>query len=74
MSKAEILAELAHMSAEDLADVRAWLDRLALEKSVTKLGAAGTAAARMRSPRLANPAQAADFIKQVTELPADAAL
>ena len=62
------------MSAEDLADVRAWLDRLALEKSVTKLEEAGTAAARIRSPRLANPGQGADFIKQVTELPADAAL
>jgi hypothetical protein len=74
MSKAEIMAELAHLSAEDLADVRAWLDQLALEKAVSKADRPAAMTARIRSPRLAKPAQAADFIKQVSELPANAAL
>jgi hypothetical protein len=62
MSKTEIMAELAHLSPQDLAEVRAWLDRLADKK-------ASSPAARIRSPRLANRAQAKHFIKQVTELP-----
>ena len=74
MSKAEIIAELAHLSAEDLADVRAWLDRVALEKSVTTPVESQRVASRIRSPRLATPAQAGDFVKQVTELSTDAAL
>ena len=63
MGKTEIMAELAHLSPQDLAEVRAWLDRLAVDKK------ASPPVARIRSPRLANPAQAKHFIKQVTELP-----
>jgi hypothetical protein len=33
MSKTEIIAELAHLSPQDLAEVRAWLDRLADKKA-----------------------------------------
>jgi hypothetical protein len=69
MSKTEIMAELAHLSAQDLAEVRAWLDRLALDRSVAKSPAATP---RIRSPRLAKPAQAKEFIKQVRELPSHA--
>jgi hypothetical protein len=36
--------------------------------------ATSTLTARFRSPRLARPEQAADFIKEVTEVPADAGL
>jgi len=71
MSKAEIMAELAHLSAQDLAEVRAWLDRLAQDKSVEK---SSTVAPRVRSPRLANPSQSKDFVKQVRELPPHALL
>ncbi|HEV8608392.1 MAG TPA: hypothetical protein VGQ99_23870 [Tepidisphaeraceae bacterium] len=67
MSKTEIMAELAHLSPQDLAEVRAWLDRLARDKGASRSGP--SAAPRIRSPRLANPAQAKDFIKQVRELP-----
>jgi hypothetical protein len=74
MSKAEIMAELAHLSAEDLADVRAWIDQLALEKTVSVASGATAGTARIRSPRLAKPAQAADFAKQVSELSANARL
>ena len=72
MSKTEIIAELAHLSPEDLAEVRAWLDHLPLEKTAVK--AEGTQPVRIRTPRLANRAQAGDFIKHVTELRPDAAL
>jgi hypothetical protein len=74
MSKAEIIAELAHLSPQDLADVRAWLDRLSLDKTASTSGKAGTVSARIRSPRLAKPAQATDFTKQVTELSPHAGL
>jgi hypothetical protein len=74
MSKAEIIAELAHLSPQDLADVRAWLDRLSLDKTASTSGPAGAATARIRSPRLANPGQSTDFTKQVMELSPHAAL
>jgi len=73
MSKTEIIAELAHLSPQELAEVRAWLDRLPLDKSASMSGTA-TPAAHIRSPRLAKPAQFRDFIKQVTELSPHAGL
>jgi hypothetical protein len=63
MSKTEIMAELAHLSSLDLAEVRAWLDQLVLDKNPSP------STTRIRSPRLAKPAQAKQFTKQVTELP-----
>jgi hypothetical protein len=74
MSKTEIIAELTQLSPEDLADVRSWLDRLMLKKSMSAGAHSRVAAPRIRSPRLANPARSVDFIKHVTELPADARL
>jgi hypothetical protein len=68
MSKAEIIAELPKLSPEDRAEVRAWLDRLDNGKSNLH------PTPRIRTPRLANRAQASDFIKQVTELPTNASL
>jgi hypothetical protein len=73
MSKAEIIAELAHLSPEDLADIKARLDRLAPEKTATQTRGPATPAARIHTPRLADPSKAADFKKQVMELPAHAA-
>jgi hypothetical protein len=78
MSKTEILAELAHLSPSDLADVKAWLDRhltspdAATAVDVSRFPPAGRS--HLRTPRLADPARAADFVKQVVELPADAAV
>ena len=69
MSKAEIIAELAHLSREDLAEVRAWLDRIALPPNGKP-----TSTAHIRTPKLADRAAAGDFRKQVTELPTDAAI
>jgi hypothetical protein len=71
MSKTEILAELAHLSPDDLAEVRAWLERLMVDRPLSK---ADVDHPRIRSPRLVRPSQSADFIKHVTELTADAAL
>src|SRR4051812_18974220 len=65
MSKAEIMAELAHLSREDLADVRAWLDRVAPHQYVGETFRSKTAIACLRSPHLADGAQAADFKKRV---------
>jgi hypothetical protein len=75
MSKTEIMAELAHLSPQDLAEVRAWLDRqlMSPESIVTFRGVDGECP-RIRTPRLADPARAADFIKQVTELAPDASV
>lgn len=70
MSKTEIMAELAHLSPDDLAEVRAWLERQALDKT----SASARPSPRVRSPRLANPAQRRDFIKQVMELRSHAKL
>lgn len=74
MSKAEILAELAHLSPDDLAEVRARLDRLARDQTATASNGAPIPTVRIPTPRLADPARAADFRKQVTELPAHATL
>lgn len=74
MGKTELMQELAQLSPEDLADVGAWLDRVAPEKNTTHPPKPSPGAARIRLPRLANPAQSRDFAKQVMELPADAAL
>jgi hypothetical protein len=73
MSKTEIIQELAQLSPEDLADVRAWLDRVAPEKN-TNSPPKPSPAAQIRSPRLANSAQSRDFAKQVMEGSTDAAL
>ena len=69
MSKTEILAELPRLTPEERAEVQAKLDELARDRA---LNSAPTA--RVATPRLANPRQAADFSKQVTELRTDAAL
>jgi len=75
MGKTEILTELARLTQEELTDVRRWLDqRLTAMKPVPASHGLGPGVARLRSPRLADPARAIDFAKQVTELPADAAL
>lgn len=66
MSKAEIIEELAHLSPEDLAEVKAWLDRVAPDKTIAKADQRGPSNARIRTPRLANRAQSADFTKLVT--------
>jgi hypothetical protein len=65
MSKAKIIAELPKLSPEDRAEVRAWLDRLESLKTASTTGSNGPLTARLRSPRLANPDQTSDFIKQV---------
>lgn len=74
MSKAQIMAELAQLSSEDLAEVRAWIERTTLERRRTSATTTAVPVSRIRSPRLADPKQAADFRKQVTELPANASL
>jgi hypothetical protein len=68
MSISEILAELPRLSPEDRAEVQAKLD---------DLGRAADAAprpARIVTPRLADPRQAKNFPRQVTELSEDAAV
>ena len=67
MSKTEILAELSHLSPENLAEVQEYVDRMVQ-------GRAKPAAPRLRSPKLANPSQANDFRKHVTESRSDAKL
>ena len=57
------------LSPEDRDEVRAKLDELARESA--RDAARG---ARIATPRLADPRQAADFRKHVTELGADATL
>jgi hypothetical protein len=66
MIKAEIIAELSHLSREDLVELRAWLDHLIAEKNSSIIQSTA-AVARIHSPRLANRAQIADFVKHVTE-------
>jgi len=67
MGKTEIMQELARLSPQDLAEVRAHLDRLARDNGTPADAApAGSRdSARIRSPRLANRSQTRDFIKQV---------
>jgi hypothetical protein len=74
MSKDALMAELAQLSPQELAEVRAWIDHIAPGSRASAAAPAGHGAARLRSPRLADPAQAGDFKKQVTELPTNAAL
>jgi hypothetical protein len=74
MSKAEIIAQLPHLSAEDRAEVRAKLDELAGAGNGSHDLATSRATSHIRTPRHADPRQAAAFRKQVVELPADAAL
>jgi hypothetical protein len=72
MGKTEIIAELERLSPEELAEVRARLDQLARDARPAQVHSASTP--RLRSPRLANPAQARDFVKHVTDLPANGKL
>lgn len=75
MGKTEIIAELAHLSAQDLIDVRDWLDQqLSIGRPFVVSGVTPTRIGHVRSPRLADPGRAADFRKHVTELPPDAEL
>lgn len=74
MGKTEIIAELSNLTAEDLADVRAWIDRIVPDKTGARTEKRAMVTAQIRTPRLANPAQAADFIKQVREMPANASI
>jgi hypothetical protein len=75
MSKAEIIAELSRLDAADLADVREWLERLPRGQAVSEVGLAPRSGkATVRTPRLARPADASAFAKQVVELPRDAAV
>ena len=68
MSIAEILAELPQLSPEARAEVQAKLDELA------RASRNEPRAAHIVTPRLADPHQARDFRKQVTELSSDAAV
>jgi hypothetical protein len=74
MSKTEILAELAHLNADDLAEVRSWLDRLLRDKAAMQFKKPQASPSQIRSPHLANREQAGDFVKHVTELAPDAAV
>ena len=68
MSTAEIIAELPRLTAEELAQVQAKL------RELVEPGRAVPQSPRIRSPRLARPEQAKDFIKHVVELAPDAKL
>jgi hypothetical protein len=72
MGKSEIIEALAHLSPEDLVEVRERLEQLARDKSTVQVAPGVGAAARIPGPRLADPSQSRDFIKQVTELSAHA--
>ena len=61
MSKAEIIAELPRLSAEERAEVQAKLDELAVDRAARR-------PARVRSPRLADPKQASDFRKRIVPI------
>ncbi len=62
MSTAEIIAELPRLSESELALVQAKLRELAEQTRVIPQ------LPRIESPRLAEPRQSKDFIKQVVEL------
>lgn len=75
MVKDQIIKELALLGPEDLSDVRAWLERhAAAEPAKPAVARPLGTTVHIRSPRLADPAQAACLTKQVLELPADAGL
>ena len=67
MSKAEILAQLPHLSAQQRAEVQAKLDELAGNawQDRGELSDADKRTARIRSPRVADPRQIRDFMKQI---------
>jgi hypothetical protein len=65
MSKAEIIAELAQLSPEDLADVQSFLDRLTQQRVIAKPAAVAERAPLLRSPRLADHTTSADLKKQI---------
>lgn len=70
MSKTEILAELHRLTPEERAEIQARLDEL--DRGVSQ--PASRSAARIVTPRLADPRRAKDFRKQVVELGPNAAL
>ena len=68
MSTAEIIAELPHLSPDELARVQAKLRELVgPSREIARL-------TRISSPRLVHPEQSKDFVKQIVELPPDASL
>ena len=68
MSTAEIIEQLPRLSSAELAQVQAKLRELFEQADkIPHLP-------RVHSPRLGRPEQSKDFIKQVVELAADAAL
>lgn len=75
MGKAEIIRELAQLSPQELAEIRARLDELAQHGPSGNSNAPAlnpTTTAHVRSPRLADRTKLRDFAKQVTELRPDA--
>ena len=65
MGKAEIMQELARLTPQELAEVRAHLDRLEGDNGASGKLKGAPGIARIRSPRLADPSIARDFVKQV---------
>ncbi|MGA2232939.1 MAG: hypothetical protein ABSH22_18725 [Tepidisphaeraceae bacterium] len=63
MSTAEIIAELPRLSAAELAQIQAKL------RELVEPGRAIQRSPRIHSPRLAQPEQSRDFVKQVVESP-----
>ncbi len=75
MSAAEIIAELPRLSSPELALVQAKLSELVgLTRAAAQANPGAAHPPRIRSPRLAHPAQSNDFIKQIVELAPDAKL
>ena len=70
MSTAEIIAELPRLSSTELAQVEAKVRELIGQARAgdSTRSAAAPHPPRIHSPRLADPAQAKDFVKQVVEL------
>lgn len=73
MGKVELIAELSHLSREDFADVRAWMDRHAPKEALStrKLELPANAVAQVPSAFLADPSQAWVLKKTVKDLPRD---
>ncbi len=73
MSTADIISELPHLSPAELAQVEAKLRELIEQARVTSQPkSVAPSPARIHTPRLAQPEQSKDFIKQIMELPPDA--
>lgn len=68
MSAAEIIAELPRLTAAELAEVQAKLRELELKRDAVASKTLPPRAAHVRTPRLARPEQAQDFVKHVVEL------